>query len=69
MAHFAITDSESGKHFAFERFSRGAAGLAGAAADPFQVWLENWEVQEIDQKEYRLVASQEGIAIDLSLVD
>jgi len=44
MAHLALTDVSSGKHYAFEQFARGAAGLAGAQADPFRVWLEDWEV-------------------------
>jgi len=30
-AHFAITDAEGDKHTFSERFSRGAAGLAGAS--------------------------------------
>ena len=47
LAHFALTDA-SGKQFqSFERFSRGAADLAGAQADPYRVWLENWSVEAI----------------------
>jgi predicted secreted hydrolase len=42
MAHFTLTDVAAGRFFAFERFSRGAMGLAGARADPFRVWLEDW---------------------------
>lgn len=44
MAHLALTDAGAGRHTAFERFSRGAAGLAGAQADPYRVWLEDWQV-------------------------
>ena len=32
MAHFAVTDVAHGRHFSFERFSRGASGLAGATS-------------------------------------
>ncbi|HEY3342834.1 MAG TPA: lipocalin-like domain-containing protein, partial [Anaerolineae bacterium] len=31
-AHFALTDESAGQHVAFEKFSRGAGGLAGASA-------------------------------------
>ena len=42
MAHFALTDIDGEDFHSFERFSRGAAGLAGAQAGPFRVWLESW---------------------------
>lgn len=41
MAHLAIT---SDQHRSWERFARGALGLAGAQAEPFRVWVEDWEV-------------------------
>ena len=44
-AHFALTDVAAGSHRSAERFSRGAAGLAGADARPFRVWLEDWTVE------------------------
>ena len=44
-AHFAVTDVAAAKHDAAERFARGAAGLAGADARPFRVWLEDWTVE------------------------
>lgn len=47
MGHFAITDVTTGRHLHEERFSRGAAGLAGAVADPFRVWLEDWELARL----------------------
>ena len=43
MGHFAVTDVETGGFHAFERFARGAVGLAGARATPFRVWVEGWE--------------------------
>ncbi len=45
MAHFAVTDVARGRHVAGERFARGAVGLAGAVADPFRVWLGDWEIR------------------------
>jgi predicted secreted hydrolase len=46
-AHFAVTDVQTNEHFATERFSRGAAGLAGAVGNPHRVWLENWEIKQV----------------------
>ncbi|MFZ5517286.1 MAG: lipocalin-like domain-containing protein [Candidatus Zhuqueibacterota bacterium] len=42
MAHFTVTDAAANRFYFFERFSRGAPGLAGAQAQPFRIWLENW---------------------------
>jgi predicted secreted hydrolase len=69
MAHFAVTDVAGSRFHAFERFSRGALGLAGAQAQPFRVWLEDWsvEAQEDDVLPMRLRAAQGDVAIDLSL--
>jgi len=69
LTHFALTDVSGGRHTAFERFSRGAAGLAGAEAAPYQVWLEDWQVTETEPGVYRLHASQEQISLDLQLTD
>jgi predicted secreted hydrolase len=69
MGHFALSDVSAGEHYAFERFVRGAAGLAGAQAEPYQVWLENWEIEQISESQYRLTAKQDEIALDLLLED
>jgi predicted secreted hydrolase len=69
MAHFAITDVGGNKHYAFENLGRGAGGIAGAQADPYQVWLEDWRVEEIGPGEYRLAASQDGVKLDLQMKD
>ena len=42
MAHFAVTDPVNEAFHAHERFSRGAAGLAGVQTQPFRAWLEDW---------------------------
>lgn len=69
MAHFALTDVAAGRHHAFERFARGAAGLAGAGASPFAVWLEDWRMASIDGDGFpwRLRLAEQGIALDLTL--
>jgi predicted secreted hydrolase len=73
MAHFALTDVAGGTHRAFEKLGRGAAGLAGAQAAPYQVWLDNWSVEEIAGSiagsPARLRANAEDISLDLSLSD
>lgn len=44
IAHLALTDVENGAFHVAQRYSRGAAGLAGATAAPFRVWLDDWSV-------------------------
>lgn len=69
MGHFALSDIEAGDHHFYERFSRGGADLAGAQTNPYQVWLENWQVEETGQDKYRLQAAQGAVRIDLDLQD
>jgi len=69
MAHFALTDVDAGRFRYFDRFSRGAAGLAGVQASPYQVWLEDWSVEELEPGVYHLRAAQDDVAIDLRLND
>jgi len=69
MAHFALTDVQAGRHQAFERFSREAAGLAGAQAGPYRVWLEDWSVEETTEGTVRMRAAQAGVGLDLVLSD
>ena len=69
MAHLALTDVETGRFYAFERFSRASLGLAGARAQPFQVWVEDWSAraQNLDGLPMRLQAEQGEISIELQL--
>ena len=69
MGHFAFSDIASDEHRSYERFSRGSAGLAGAAAEPYEVWLEDWRVHEQAPGVYALSAGQDGIELDLILRD
>jgi predicted secreted hydrolase len=69
MAHFALTDVQRKQFYSFERLERGATGLAGAQGDPFEVWLRDWRVEEIEPGVYHLSAAEEAIAIDLTLID
>jgi predicted secreted hydrolase len=66
MAHFAITDV-SRKHFQFgERYARGALGLAGAQAEPFKVWLEDWALEQRGDA-WHLTADYKGYDLDIDL--
>ena len=69
MAHLALTDVETGRFYAFERFSRAALGLAGARAQPFAVWVEDWSAraQTADDLPVRLRAGQGEIGLELQL--
>lgn len=78
MAHFALTDVQGNRHQSFEKLSRGAGGVAGAQADPFRVWLEDWSVvaeawkpgdQPYRQPPAKLSAAASGIRVDLTLED
>jgi predicted secreted hydrolase len=69
MAHFAISDPRSGRVRAFERFARGALGLAGATAEPLRIWLGDWSASGTSAETFpvHLQAQAHGYAIDLSL--
>jgi len=68
-AHFAITDVGARQHHFAERFSRAAAGLAGASGQPYRVWLEDWSVIALDARgeSLRLSAQDGDLAIELEL--
>ena len=66
-AHFALTDAKNGEFHVAERFSRGAAGLAGAEVEPFRVWLDDWSISETAGGRWRLVARGSDVGIDVTL--
>jgi predicted secreted hydrolase len=68
-AHFALTDARRGVHVAAERWSRGAAGLAGAGTRPFKVFVEDWGIEASgpDPSRVRLRARHGNSAVDLAL--
>jgi predicted secreted hydrolase len=72
MAHFAVSDGPARAHYSFERFSRGAGGLAGAQGEPtYGVWLEDWSAREVEPGVVQIVASAQHadgpVTIDLTL--
>ncbi len=68
-AHLALTDVGAGTHAFAERWSRGWAPLAGARAEPFAVWLEDWRIEAVDRDSARfgLRAALRGRSLELSL--
>ena len=42
-------------------------GLAGAQAEPYRVWLENWSAAQVDDDTVRLTAADGDVALDLVL--
>ncbi|HSW55477.1 MAG TPA: lipocalin-like domain-containing protein [Ignavibacteriaceae bacterium] len=50
MAHFAVTDIDGNKFYFDERFSREGNNLAGAQASPFKVWVEDWQIIQIQNE-------------------
>lgn len=67
LAHFTISDIEGNAFYPAERFSRGAAELAGAQAEPYRVWLENWYAELVGPDQVRLFAETDEVALDLTL--
>jgi predicted secreted hydrolase len=67
MAHFAITDIDGDSYHFFERFGRPAAGIAGARAQPFAVWLDDWRLASAGAAFAPLVLEARAGALQLRL--
>jgi predicted secreted hydrolase len=68
MAHAAVTDVDGGNHLFAERLNRVGVGWAGAAADAYHVWNEDWEVRLVDGR-HELAVSEDDFALTLSLAE
>ena len=70
MGHLAVSDIDAGLHYSAERFSRAAAGLAGARARPLRVWLGAWSIEGAEAGLFpvRLHAGTPEISLDLTLI-
>ncbi len=61
LGHFAVTDvARHAFRFAVKR-ARGALGLAGAQANPFRVWVGNWQIGQ-----HTVQAAGQGYTLSLS---
>ena len=70
LAHFALADVKGRRFQYFERFQRGAGGLAGAQGEPgFRVWLDDWRVEQTAERKYHLAAGEGDLRLELDLAD
>ncbi len=69
LAHFTVSDVRGGTFHSFERWSRGALGLAGATQPPFRVWVKDWSAAGSggEASPMQLTAAEGDTAIDLTL--
>jgi predicted secreted hydrolase len=69
LSHFTLTDAAGQRFRSFERWGRGALGLAGAAGEPFRVWTGDWSAEAAggSAPPMRLRAARDDAAIDLVL--
>ncbi len=68
MGHLAISDIAGARHYSAERFSRAAAGLAGARVTPFEVWLGPWSLRaENDLFPLMLEAQHKDFGLSLQI--
>ncbi|MEQ9563674.1 MAG: lipocalin-like domain-containing protein [Woeseiaceae bacterium] len=70
IAHLAITDAEDEKFYVAQRMSRAALGLAGAQAEPFRVWIDDWEIAAepgADENVWQLRAGEREFGLDLQM--
>lgn len=65
MGHAAITTPDT--HHVSERMARGGIGQAGALADPFDVWIDDWQMTGPDFDQLTLSASGTDFSYDLAL--
>jgi predicted secreted hydrolase len=68
MSHLAVTDVADRRFYFFERFARGAAGLAGTQPEPLRLWLEDWTLEDqTGNGDWTLRASAENIQLALEM--
>lgn len=64
MGHAAVTTPDA--HYVSERIGRGGIGQAGATADPFAAWIDDWELAG-DWDTLSMSASAPDFAYDMDL--
>jgi predicted secreted hydrolase len=64
-AHAAVTSEQD--HFVAERIARGGIGQAGVIADPFEAWIDDWQMAGPSFDTMRLTARGAQFAYDLDL--
>jgi predicted secreted hydrolase len=71
MTHLAVSDAKGRRYRFAEKLSRGGPGLAGAMADRYQVWNDDWNAGIRDQgsgiREHVLKASSPQAGVEFTL--
>ncbi|MFX0543415.1 lipocalin-like domain-containing protein [Roseovarius sp. S4756] len=65
MGHAAVTTP--GAHHVAERLARGGIGQAGVVADPFNAWIDDWQMEGPALNQLNLRASGAEFAYDVDL--
>ena len=66
-AHFAVSDISSKKFHHFQKLARGAFGEAGFESGDHLAWIDQWSCQRIGPHDFRLLASDGDVSVDLTL--
>ncbi len=64
MGHAAVTTPDD--HYVTERLARGSLGHAGVTAEPFEAWIDEWQMVG-DMEVLRLIAGSEAFSYDIEL--
>ncbi len=65
MGHAAVTTPDA--HYVTERLARGGIGQAGVTADPFEAWIDDWQLIGPNFDQLRMVATGPDFAYDMAL--
>lgn len=65
MGHAAVTTPDA--HFVTERLARGGIGQAGVQADPFEAWIDDWQLVGPDFATLTMTASGPEFAYEMVL--
>lgn len=70
LAHFAVTDLQSGRFHYADKLSREGLGKAGAETDRLHVWVDRWSVSTDERAPdgQRLRAATDDFSIDLQVI-
>jgi predicted secreted hydrolase len=66
-AHLALTEIDGGKFHSADKLSRAGVGLAGADAQVYHVWNEDWEVRQDPAGRHILRAAAKEFGLELQL--
>ena len=65
LGHAAVTGSDF--HYVSERFARGGIGQAGVKIDPFEAWIDDWQMSGPSFDQLSLSASGSDFSYDVEL--